>query len=477
MSNSNSQTPLFAPDFSKETGEIQDQEIKALTVSDLNGLIKRSMEDQFSLVWLKAEISNFKPHTSGHFYFSLKDTRSQISAVMFRGANSRLQFKPKDGMEVIVRGRISVYEPRGNYQILVEKMDAVGAGSLQKAFEDLKLKLQSEGLFDSQHKKPLPRLPKKIALITSPTGAAVKDMVQVLGRRYKAAEILIIPSLTQGEGAARSLIASVKLLQKLKVDVAIIGRGGGSIEDLWCFNDEGLARALFECETPIVSAVGHEIDFTICDFVCDLRAPTPSAAAELVSQDVESIIESLRNKQSAMRTHLKNFLIRKKNELRFVSQRLVDPKRKLQDLFLKCEEQSQRIVALMRQQLRLRQTEHLGLRQRLYLRATFYKKQNETLKLLKQRLPAATFMSLRSKKQEFRSLVELLDTLNPLSILHRGFAVARREDADGKVITSASDIKVDDEIWVGLASGSLQTKVLKVEEKEQWQSKTKNSPK
>lgn len=470
MSNLNSQSNLF----SQETGEIHDEEIKVLSVSDLNHLIKRSMEDQFSLVWLRAEISNFKAHTSGHFYFSLKDSRSQISAVMFKGSNMRLQFKPRDGMEVIVRGRISVYEPRGSYQILVEKMDAVGSGSLQKAFEDLKIKLQQEGLFAPDKKKPLPKLPKKIALITSPTGAAVKDMVQVLGRRYKAAEILILPSLTQGEGAAQSLIASVQLLKRIHVDVAIIGRGGGSIEDLWCFNDEALARALYECETPIVSAVGHEIDFTICDFVCDLRAPTPSAAAELVSQNVDTLLEELRSKSRTLMSLFKNQMIRRCTQVEHLAQRLVDPKRKLQDMYLKCEEQRQRLLLAMQSQFRARRVHVDGLNNRLRLRRTFSSIKKEQLQSLTQRLKPGFINPLRMKQHKFASLVELLDSLNPLSILHRGFSVVRKESSQGPVLSDAHDVQVGSALWVGLAKGSIKTQVLEIEENDTWQAQTKN---
>ncbi|MCO5112634.1 MAG: exodeoxyribonuclease VII large subunit [Bdellovibrionaceae bacterium] len=469
MSNISSQTDLF----SKETGEIQDEEIKVLSVSDLNGLIKQSMENQFSLIWLRAEISNFKAHTSGHFYFSLKDSRSQISAVMFRGSNMRLQFKPKDGMEVIVRGRISVYEPRGNYQILVEKMDAVGAGSLQKAFEDLKAKLQNEGLFAQEHKKTLPKLPKKIALITSPTGAAVKDMVQVLGRRYRSAEILILPSLTQGEGAAQSLIESVHLLKKIKVDVAIIGRGGGSIEDLWCFNDENLARALYECDTPIVSAVGHEIDFTICDFVCDLRAPTPSAAAELVSQNVEIVREDIKNKAKNLLLHFKGHMARKKADTRLLSQKLVDPKRKLQDMFMRCEERRQRLVSVVQNQIRMQKMSAKNLQDRLQIRSGFSQVKKEHLFSLSSRLLPGLTNPMKIKKQQFIRSVQLLDSLNPLSVLHRGFSVVRKETQLGQVLTEAKDVQVGEALWVGLANGSMKTKVLEIEENKQWQAQIK----
>lgn len=455
------------------TGEIQDEEIKVLSVSDLNGLIKRSMEEQFALVWLKAEISNFKPHSSGHFYFSLKDSKSQISAVMFRGYNTKLNFKPQDGVEVLVRGRISVYEPRGNYQILVEKMEVVGAGSLQKAFEDLKKKLNAEGLFDIAHKKPLPKLPKKIALITSPTGAAVRDMIQVLGRRYKAAEILLIPSLTQGEGAAQSLMKSVELLPKLNCDVAIIGRGGGSIEDLWCFNDEGLARALYQCQTPIVSAVGHEIDFTICDFVCDLRAPTPSAAAEIVSQYVDVIFEEIKNKENALSYYLKNQVSRLRSEVRLISQKLVDPKKKLQDLRLKCDDQIYKITSVVTQQIRIKKMQTQNLKQRLLLTKDFVADLQSQLKNISTRLRPSFKQLFKNKQQAFMGFVELLDSLNPLSILHRGFSITRKNSMQGQIVKDNKDVKINDELWLGFSKGSVKAKVITIEENKSWEQKKK----
>ena len=253
-------------------------------VEKLNAHIRQTLEGQLGVVWLQAEISNFKPHTSGHFYFSLKDSKAQISAIMFRGFNSKLKFKPHDGLEVIVRGRITVYEPRGTYQIMCEAMEPVGAGALQKQFEQLKEKLKLEGLFEATRKKPIPSYPRHVAIVTSPTGAAIQDILNIMSRRAKNVEITLVPALVQGVNAATSLVDSLKLALQLPVDVIIIGRGGGSMEDLWSFNDETLARLISLATIPIISAVGHEVDFTICDFVADLRAPTPSAAAELVAK-------------------------------------------------------------------------------------------------------------------------------------------------------------------------------------------------
>ncbi|HWU44750.1 MAG TPA: exodeoxyribonuclease VII large subunit, partial [Bdellovibrio sp.] len=239
-------------------------EPSVLSIEQLNVQIKQLLEGQIGQVWVRGEISNFKAHTSGHFYFSLKDSKSQITAVMFRGHNSRLKFKPVDGMEVLVRARVSVYEPRGNYQLMCEMMEPVGAGALQKAFEQLKAKLKAEGLFEASRKRTLPHFPGHIAIVTSPTGAAIRDMMNVLSRRAKNIQITVVPTIVQGEGAAPQIIEAFKKAIALPdVDVIIIGRGGGSIEDMWCFNDEELARQIAASPIPVISAVGHEIDFTI----------------------------------------------------------------------------------------------------------------------------------------------------------------------------------------------------------------------
>lgn len=253
--------------------QTSEQKTDVFSVEQLNRLIRQTIEGNINTIWVRGEISNFKPHSSGHFYFSLKDKQSQIKAVMFRGYNSRLKFKPKDGTEVIVRGKISVYEPRGDYQIICEMMEPVGAGALQKAFEDLKLKLKSEGLFDPAKKRPIPLLPRHVAIVTSPTGAAIQDMLNVLSRRNRSVRITLVPTIVQGEAAAPQICEAMKKAFLLPdLDAVIVGRGGGSIEDMWCFNDENLARIIASSPVPVISAVGHEIDFTIADFVADLRA-------------------------------------------------------------------------------------------------------------------------------------------------------------------------------------------------------------
>ncbi len=256
---------------------------KILTVSRLTALIKGVLEENFEHVWVEGEISNLAMPVSGHLYFTLKDAAAQLRCVMFRASSRALRFKPKDGMGVVVRGRVSLFEPRGEYQLIVEYLEPQGIGALQLAFSQLKERLAKEGLFAEAHKKPIPRLPQRIGVVTSATGAAIHDILNVLNRRFANVEVLIYPVKVQGEGAAREIAQAVKDFNRYgNIDVMIVGRGGGSIEDLWAFNEEVVARAIYHSRIPVISAVGHEVDFTIADFVADLRAPTPSAAAELV---------------------------------------------------------------------------------------------------------------------------------------------------------------------------------------------------
>ncbi|MCC6866720.1 MAG: exodeoxyribonuclease VII large subunit [Ignavibacteria bacterium] len=295
-----------------------------LTVSELNASIKELIEENFRFVHLMGEISNFKIHTqSGHYYFTIKDEHSQISAVMWKTRNQQLLFTPEDGMQVVVKGRVTVYPARGNYQVEVWEIKPQGAGELQYRFEQLKQKLFEEGLFDESHKKPLPKYPENVLIITSRTGAVLQDFINVTGRRYPLLNVYLYPVSVQGSAAASSLTEAVIMVQNLvkknilpKIDVLILARGGGSIEDLWSFNDEKLARVIFECKIPVVSAVGHEVDYTICDFVADLRAPTPSAAAELITPDISKLIENLDKFSYFSRSFVQQKLDSYKNSLR-----------------------------------------------------------------------------------------------------------------------------------------------------------------
>jgi exodeoxyribonuclease VII large subunit len=423
------------------------------SVEQLNVYIKQLLEGQVGMVWVRGELSNFKAHTSGHFYFSLKDAKSQITAVMFRGHNSRLKFKPHDGLEVIVRGRITVYEPRGNYQLMVEMMDPVGAGALQKAFEQLKAKLKAEGLFESARKKPIPAFPRHIAVVTSPTGAAIRDILNVLSRRAKSIQVTVVPTVVQGESAAPQIREALKKALSLPdVDAVIVGRGGGSIEDMWCFNDEALARMIAASPIPIISAVGHEIDFTISDFVADLRAPTPSAAAELVAKSSLELENKIASLERMLRSQMEKKTKLLKEKALGLSKRLVDPKRRLQDLNLRNDElltrlesAANRVFAEQRHHVRL-------LLQKLGSPTDLIKRKQKEIVFLSTRTEKALMFSLQKKSARMGRLMGILDSLSPLKVVDRGYSIVTKND---EVIKSASQVKVGDKLDIRLAEGSL----------------------
>jgi exodeoxyribonuclease VII large subunit len=325
-------------------------EPKVISVAQLTSTIKSLLEGGVGLVTVRGEISNWRPAASGHIYFSLKDSEAVISAALFRGAAARLKGPPvKDGMEVICRGKISVYPPRGTYQIIVESMEPVGSGSLQAQFEALKKKLFQEGLFDSARKRKLPILPNRIVVITSPTGAAIRDVLSVLKRRFAGVNVLILPALVQGAEAPAELISALRLANEKNLgDVILLTRGGGSLEDLWCFNDENLAREIFRSKIPVVSAVGHEIDFTIADFVADLRAPTPSAAAELLIKEKAALLESVLELERRLVKNMRADLQQWKLLLSGVSAKLKNPKERINDLRLRFDDWSERLSSAAR---------------------------------------------------------------------------------------------------------------------------------
>lgn len=459
----------------------QSMDTDVLSVSELNRSIKQSLESEYPLVWVKGEISNFTAHRSGHYYFSLKDKNSQVSAVMFKGYNSKLRFKVENGMEVVVRARVNVYEPRGSYQLNCEIMDPVGAGALQKQFEQLKKKLAEEGLFDKDRKKPLPSFPRKIALVTSPTGAAVRDMINVLTRRFKGIEITVASCLTQGEQAAKDIIRALDLVESVGgFDVIIVGRGGGSIEDLWCFNDELLARRIANCKVPCISAVGHEIDFTIADFVADLRAPTPSAAAELVIKNSQELMERLGLIKRSIWQAMTNCISRNKQEIQILNRAIVDPRRKLELLQQKNDELRWKLDSIMFNNLKHSQFKLNSLKQSLV-------SPEQVLKLTKQKLSSlieklkvlmmqnfkikdsirtshrslfvAMQSELRAKRSDFVRQASLLDSLSPLRVLDRGYSITKLEQ---EIIKDVSSIKVGDEILTQFAKGKIKSKIIEI---------------
>ena len=447
--------------FTSENSNINESENNGrqqlvYNVEQLNLQIKQILENRVGAVWLQAEISNFKPHSSGHFYFSLKDAKAQISAIMFRGHNAKLKFKPHDGLEVIVRGRISVYEPRGTYNIVCETMEPVGAGALQKQFEQLKDKLKKEGLFDASRKIEIPHYPRHVAIVTSPTGAAIQDILNIMNRRARNVELTIVPALVQGPGAPASLCESFLNAQKLNPDVIIIGRGGGSIEDLWSFNDEKLARLIAACEIPVISAVGHEIDFTICDFVADLRAPTPSAAAELVAKSSVEITQRLSQYDRLLSNSMQKIIKLKQQALTLNTRRLVDPKRKLQDYALRNDELLTRLEQAVRANI-------LHLKKDVQLLEKKLVKPSDIIFKLRSRLEKFDIKSaqlMQSKLDRLKAKVEnnmsVLNSLSPLAVVDRGYSIT---SSGGKVVKSVKAVKVGDSLDIRVSDGHITAEV------------------
>jgi exodeoxyribonuclease VII large subunit len=422
-----------------ETAPLTSQEPEILSVSDVNKAVKTTLESQYRLLWVKGEISNFKAHTSGHFYFSLKDSKAQINAVMFRGFNQGMTFRPKDGMEVIIRGKITVYEPRGNYQIFCELMEPVGAGALQLQFEQLKQKLHAEGLFDPKRKRAIPTLPQHVAVVTSPTGAAIRDILNVLGRRFKGLRVTVVPTVVQGEAAAPKIVAAIQLAQKMTdVDVMIVGRGGGSIEDMWCFNHEAVARAIAASRIPIISAVGHEIDFTIADFVADLRAPTPSAAAELVCRNAAEIVERIALLERNLLRNLRHRFTLLRQKLAHAGKRLVDPKRRLQDLAIRCDEMEQRLTLALERQL---------------------ERKRSRVELVHGRLPAPMQRRLWRLQGGVAEFAAKLDALSPLKVLDRGYSIVT---SGPDVVRSYENLKIGERLNVRFLKGNAEVEVKKL---------------
>jgi exodeoxyribonuclease VII large subunit len=460
ISNSDEELSLFSQAASLDgpVAEKAPDKPVVFSVSGLNGILKQKIEGEFQTVWLQGEISNFKPHTSGHYYFSLKDDKSQISAVMFKGFNARLKFRPENGMEVLVRGRVTVYEPRGSYQVFCETMEPVGAGALQKAFEQLKAKLQSEGLFDQKHKKALPVLPKRIGVVTSPTGAAIQDILNVLNRRYRAAHITVIPARVQGDGSALEVVRGIELANRVgNFDVLIVGRGGGSIEDMWGFNEEIVARAIFASQIPIISAVGHEIDYTIADFVADYRAPTPSAAAEVVAQSVSQLLERIKNHEARLLQRVQFQLSHWLQRLHNFQSRLVDPQRHLEDLNIRCDEAVQRLQMAWQRYNREKVLQVRLLRQKLKNPRDEVRRRQDRVLHLSKNLNKEMKNFIQQQRAHTESLMSLMDSLSPLKVLNRGYAVIFKGD---KILRSSKQASPGDKLTVQIESGALEVQVV-----------------
>jgi exodeoxyribonuclease VII large subunit len=447
---------LLSPDTNNDKRKI-------LSVSQLNRLARMLLEESFPAVMVEGEISNLSIPSSGHWYLTLKDEQAQIRCAMFRNRNMFLRFRPKDGMQVVVKAKLSVYEGRGDYQLIVEHMEPAGAGALQRAFELLKAKLLHEGLFDAGRKKPLPALPCHIAVITSPTGAAIRDVISVFRRRFPCTQLTIVPVVVQGEQSAADLCRALATVNARlgclhDVDVILLTRGGGSLEDLWSFNDEKLARAIHASLLPVVSAVGHETDFTIADFVADVRAATPSAAAELLSPHQDDYHRRLQLQFRKLHGHMTQRLKDLQLQVKNVGRQLRHPGRRLQ-------EQAQRLDGL---ELRAKRALHTYLKQAWHRVAllqsgllrhspdlTLAQRRQQTV-YLAQRLQAAMRASLQQRMQNLREQSRALHTVSPLATLGRGYAIVTQDD---KVLTSYEQTAPGATIRTRLAHGVLLSKV------------------
>jgi len=434
------------------------------TVSRLNAEARAVMEGSFPLLWIEGEISNLARPSSGHWYFSLKDSAAQVRCAMFRQRNMLLRFKPQDGMQVLIRARVSLYEGRGEFQLLAEHMEEAGTGALQRAFEILKQRLQQEGLFASELKRPLPTFPACIGVITSPSGAAIRDILTVLARRFPRIPVIVYPVLVQGTGAAEQISAAIQRAGKRAgCDVLIVGRGGGSLEDLWAFNEEVVARAIHASTIPIVSAVGHEIDFTIADFVADMRAPTPSAAAELLSPDQAEIATKLLQQRLRLAQSLQRQLRHKRQTLTQLRQRLKHPGRRLQDIAQRLDGLEQRL--LRAQQVRIHRAASSLATIFAQLERHTPSHRISTLQLqtkdISHRLQRVMGQYQQQLQQRLQQAAQTLDALSPLATLSRGYAIITT--ADGKIIRSSSQTKAGEQVKARLAEGLLLCRVEGIE--------------
>lgn len=395
---------------------MEDFEQQVFSVTTLTHAIKQMLEDGFFTIWVEGEISNLATPRSGHVYFTLKDEAAQLRAVIFKSAARLVRFELENGMQVLLRGSLSVYEARGEYQLIVSRAEPRGAGALQAAFEQLKRRLEAEGLFDPAHKRPIPLLPKKIGVVTSPTGAAIRDILNIVNRRFANVHVLIAPARVQGADAPAEIVRAIEMLNRLPdVDALIVGRGGGSLEDLWAFNEECVARAIFASRIPVISAVGHEIDFTIADFVADLRAPTPSAAAELVVRNKADLAQTLDAQHARLKQAMRHLLDRSRAAAAHAARRLSDPRRRVNELQQRVDDLAQRLARTMRH-------------------------------------------ALERKQAQRDTQIAKLDALSPLAVLAKGYAICRNA-ATLRPVKRAADANVGDALLVRMFDGELRCEV------------------
>ncbi len=440
-----------------------------LTVSQLNRQVKSLLESHFDYVWVEGEVSNFVVPSSGHWYFSLKDSNAQVRCAMFSTRNQRLKFTPRNGDTIRLRCRVSLYEGRGEFQLLVEHLEHAGAGALQATFEKLKARLLAEGLFDSARKRPLPESVACLGVITSPTGAAIHDILTVLRRRCPAIAVFLLPVAVQGEGAAGQIAGAIVRANrwqregKIQLDALIVGRGGGSLEDLWAFNEEVVARAIAASDLPIVSAVGHEVDFSIADMVADVRAPTPSAAAELLSPDMRDWQQRLQSAEQGLTRLIQRKFASATTHLSHLRQRLKHPGAQLREQAQRVDDLEQRLL-LAQKNLLLRHHSTLALLQSRFMAQNplprVQRLQRDTQQW-RNRLEAAMHQRIQQAGNRLSHLAQMLDSLSPLGTLQRGYAIVT--DSSGEVLRDASIVAIGDEVSARLASGRLGLRVTKVE--------------
>ena len=439
-----------------------------ISVSEINKRAKSILEENFPFVWIQGEVSNFFSAASGHWYFSLKDETSEIRCAMFTNKNHHITFEPKDGDHLVINGTLSIFEGRGQYQIIVEHIELAGEGALLKAFEELKKKLQLEGLFDDSIKRQLPTYPKNIAVVTSPDGAVIQDIINVLDRRSPFLDLTVVPTLVQGEKAAPLICDALNKVGKLKkVDVVILARGGGSIEDLWAFNNEEVARAIVNCPTPIISAVGHETDFTISDFVSDLRAPTPSIAAEIISQPYSELIETLEGYQNYISRSVISQIDLQRTQITNLIKRLRHPGDKLREISQKLDYVETALIQNINQEISFKKNglnlKDLSLQQnspqnkvkeaKVYL-------QNASKDLLK-----ALKLEIERKSTVLAEIAATLQAVSPLSVLSRGYSIISTEP-DGKILSSSNQVEIGQTISAILSKGSIKAEIKSKDENE-----------
>lgn len=396
-----------------------DADIEILSVSQLNAAARQILEDNFPAIWVEGEISNLATPSSGHLYFTLKDSNAQIRCAFFRGKNRLINFTIENGAQLLVKANVSLYEGRGDYQLIIQQMELAGSGALRRQFELLKAKLAAENLFATEHKKPLPAMPKTIGIITSPTGAAIRDILTTLKRRYPMANIIIYPCQVQGTTAAKQIIEALQTAERRKeCEVLVLTRGGGSLEDLWCFNDEMLARQIYQCEIPIVTGIGHEIDFTIADFVADVRAATPTAAAELISPDQSQWLNELSLKKNRLFQLISNAI---------------------------------KLAAIQLQSLN-KQLRHPG---------QIIREQVQTLDFIEQKLINSMMQVLQRYQTQLQHLARTLNTVSPLATLERGYTITR-EPVTKKIIRSVQEMQLGDNMEIKFVDGYAETKLIKI---------------